>query len=240
MNNTKILIPGWAIGDNSFGVGKSYMEFLSQFGTVMVTPPTKEMFDWVDLVVLPGGKDTSSTRYGEIPSFFNSDADLYKEWFLDFNLQRYIEAGKAIFGICLGLQQLQVFFGGSLEQNVAHPYSEERNELAHTVELTPEFKYLASSANRIVRLDSKTQKFKVNSLHHQGVYEEKLADGFKAIALADDSCVEAMIHKDMPIAAVQYHPEEVYDTLSTYLITTILERKKNTKTKEIAVNLNEA
>lgn len=227
MARKTILIPGWSMGPNSFGVTLPYMEFFSSFGNVIVAPPTKDIFPNVDLVVLPGGKDTLSSRYGEVPSFYNSDPDLYKEFFLENNLPEYIKAEVPIFGICLGMQMLQVHFGGKLVQNCLHPYSSDKNrgELVHKVEFTKPFMYLKSGLHP--RGD-----YKVNSIHHQGVHIDELADDLEPIMLGEDkTTVEALQHKELPIIGVQYHPEEIYDEVSMYLISGLLEDTEEEKTK---------
>lgn len=66
------------------------------------------------------------------------------------------------------------------------------------------------------------QSIKVNSLHHQTVCNDTISDEFIPIAKHADGAIEAMIHKTLPIAGVQYHPEEIFDNLSSYLITSLL------------------
>lgn len=225
----KILIPGWEMGTNSFGATKAYLGWISQFGDPIIVGPTYDIHDWPDLIILPGGKDTNSDRYGEAPSFFNSDPDRYKEFFLDNNLKEYIKNGVPIFGICLGHQMLNIAFGGSLNQNVQHPYSDDKNrgELVHEVNLSEKYEGL----RKPLKLG---KKIEVNSLHHQGFDLDQLSPEFNAILTAPDDIVEAMEHKELPIASVQWHPEEIYDSMSFYLISKLL-AKGITKTKNIAV-----
>lgn len=233
MNKT-ILIPGWELGQSSFGATKAYLEFFSQFGSLLVVGPTFDIYDNVDLVVLPGGKDTASDRYGEPPSFLNSDPDKFKEFFLDNNLQGYIDKKIPVFGICLGHQMLNLWADGGLTQNVAHEYSEKsRCEKVHTLSFLPNFKKLVIELG----LD---KKYEVNSLHHQGFTLEQLGAGFDPIAVGPDNVVEAMVHKEELIASVQYHPEEIYDELSIYLINSLLEQgDKYTKKQKKLEIINE-
>lgn len=78
----QIGIVGWSVGENSFGAGKAYLEFFSNFGEVHILGPSESVLEWPDLIVLPGGLDTPSSRYKQKPSFFNSNSDLFKEYFL--------------------------------------------------------------------------------------------------------------------------------------------------------------
>jgi putative glutamine amidotransferase len=223
-------IVGWNVGENSFGAGKAYMEMFSRFGDVMILPPSTKTFD-LDLLVLPGGKDVLSDAYGQIPSFFNSDPDVMKEYFFRNNLQHYVQNGTPIFGICLGMQMLNVFFGGELTQTCWHPYSEKsRSELVHKCDFAKEFL-------PIKRALEITKDFEVNSLHHQGVRVEELGKDLKMI-LAHDGIVEAFTHKELKITAVQWHPEEILDPVSDYLITSLFEN--DSETVEPATELTRA
>lgn len=220
MNQPKIGIVGWNVGENSFGATKPYMEFLSRYGDVYILPPSATILEDLDLLVLPGGKDTMSINYNQVPSFFNTDPDIMKEFFLLNNLGKYVANGTPIFGICLGLQMLNVHLGGDLRQHVAHPYNEneKRYELIHKCDFTPAY----SNLKKTLQL---TKEFKVNSLHHQGVHITNLAPKLKAILQFED-VIEAFIHEKLPIAAVQYHPEEIYDEVSDYLIKTLIKHGK--------------
>jgi len=103
MGKKLIGIPGWSLGENSFGVQKAYLEYLSNFGQVEILTPNSNIRTDLDLVVLPGGADTMSYNYNQVPSFQNSMADPYKDYFAKVNLPQYINANIPIFGICLGI-----------------------------------------------------------------------------------------------------------------------------------------
>jgi putative glutamine amidotransferase len=219
MKKKLIGIVGWKIGDNSFGATIPYLHFLSHWGDVQILSPSDRIED-LDLLVLPGGQDTSSFRYGQPPSFYNSNPDAMKEYFLDNNLQAYIDKGTPIFGICLGMQMLNVKFGGSLTQNCYHPYSEKnRSELVHELNFEPEFQHLVKELGYKLKKDEGVE---VNSLHHQGIeIFTDLSEDFKLIA-SYESVAEAFIHRNLAIAGVQWHPEEIFDKLSVYLIEKLL------------------
>lgn len=222
-NRYLIGIPGWSLGDNSFGAGKAYMQYLSNFGDVLILPMTPTIFKEIDLLVLPGGKDVLSDNYGEAPGYFNTDPDLAKEYFLRNNLQQYLDLEIPTMGICLGFQQLQVALGGSLIQNAWHDYSEKsRSERVHEVKFTPDFKPLQG--------ELKIKDMKVNSLHHQGIDVDGLAEGLQAV-VTHDGLVEAFVHESRNIAGVQWHPEELWgDAISNHLIFSLLKNGRAVKT----------
>jgi putative glutamine amidotransferase len=50
-----------------------------------------------------------------------------------------------------------------------------------------------------------TTAMDVNSVHHQAT--DRLGDGLRAVAWAEDGVVEAIEHDSEPVLAVQWHPE---------------------------------
>lgn len=212
----KIGIVGWSIDKESFGVSKVYLQYLSTFGQVEIITPGNFLRKDLDLIILPGGDDISSHIYGETPSFMNTDADLFKEFFYLNNLKSYIEAGTPIFGICLGFQQLNIYFNGKITQHLPSngiaDYSIPREQLVQSVDIDIPQLSIKSTIN-------------INSLHHQGVLLSDLSNQLQCIAktnYSDNILVEAFIHQSLPIAAVQWHPEYIYDETSNRLIKYLL------------------
>lgn len=216
MSKSKIAIPGWATGENSWGVTKPYLQYLSNFGQVEIITPRKGMVD-CDLLVLPGGLDVNPSKYGEVPGFMTSNTDVFKQYFMDNNLIQYIKEGTPIFGICLGMQQLAVLFNYKMNQHEDLYYSSPRTESKEELVILP----------RLVDSICNMKNLKVNSLHHQTV---DLLSGepnkdFTPIAMSKmHGNVEAMAHTSLQIAGVQWHPEEINDNFSAILITKLLER----------------
>lgn len=209
MARKRIGIPGYKVGD-AFGVGLNNMDYISTFGDPVIIMPTDDFRDDIDLLYLSGGADLNPQNYDEVPSFKTTNSDVFKQYFYEKKLDAYI--GKVpIFGVCLGFQMLNVFFGGKLQQHtVYHPTSKDRWKEGHEV-------------------SSASGTFKVNSHHHQLIPEKLLAPSLRAIAWydcqGDGRVIEALKHVDLPIAGVQWHPEEWRDTFSNGLITKLLSIK---------------
>lgn len=223
-------LTGWSTGENSFGVTKPYLEYFSHFGQVEILTPQKGIREDIDLLILPGGKDTNTSNYGQVPGFMNSDPDLFKEYFFKQNLPQYIEAKTPIFGICLGMQQLNVHFGGSLTQHLMyHGFysSRSRDELVHEVYPVTNFK-----DGKWIFSKQKNDVFKVNSMHHQGIYLDQLADDLSPLLFSEGTnersqyLVEAFRHNTLPIAGYQGHPEESYCDFATKMINELLNVNK--------------
>lgn len=226
----KIGIVGWSTGDNSFGTTRSYLHYLNFFGEIRILTPKEGIDEDLDLVVMPGGKDTLPSNYGAVPGYYNSDSDQYKEHFAKVNLPKYIQAGIPVFGICLGFQQIAVHFGGVLKQNIdlgSHGYSDVekvgRGELVNTLVFDPKYLTLELQLTKT----TKSKKIKTCSLHHQGVEKDSLPDELDLIAYTDDGIVEAFRHPKLPISAVQFHPEEDFNTLGRFLIRDLLAKSPN-------------
>lgn len=214
MSRIKIGIPGYK-NSETFGVGLNHLEFVNKYGDPVILMPHQKEIN-VDFLYLTGGLDLNPSLYGEVPGFKTSNQDVYKQFFYEHRLRNYV--GKVpIFGVCLGFQMLNVFFGGKLQQHTLyHPSSKDRWSKGHEV---------------TIRIDQKTtKKIDVNSHHHQLVPKEKLASSL--ISVAEYNCtkegviVEGFVHNKLPIAAVQWHPEEYYDEFSDYLIQNLISTLK--------------
>ena len=206
---------------NSFGVGISYLNWVSRFGLPRLIMPHEEFVEDIDLLLIPGGLDLNPSSYGEIPSFKTSNQDVFKQFFFDKRLDNYI-GQKPIFGICLGMQELAVKFGSKLTQHLHNHsyYSAPRTELVHKVTIFENGQRIKNPND-----PSKFLSVETNSMHHQGVHFKNLSKDLEMIGGIkenDDYLVEVFKHKTLPIAAVQYHPEEIHDNFSISLIKDIV------------------
>ena len=224
--NKVIGIPGFINSDKMFGVTGNYMEFANNFGDVRIIMPHEEHVE-VDLLLLPGGMDLNPTSYKQIPGYQTGHIDVFKQFFFDNRLENYV-GNTAIFGICLGFQQLNVHFGGTLTQNLlGHPTSNTRWTKAHEV-------FAADNSG-------KEYNFEVNSHHHQGIYQDDLAKdlvflaGHRHNAKDRNPLVESFCHTTLPIGGVQWHPEEFYDDFSRNLIHSLMAVNEEQKKKVAAV-----
>jgi putative glutamine amidotransferase len=214
----KIAIVGWNTGENSFGVTKPYIEWLSQFGIVQVLSPQEGIDNTIDLLVLPGGLDIAPQSMNQVPGFFTSNTDVIKQYFYDNNLDQYIEANIPIFGICLGFQQLCVKFGAQLVQNYGFNYSNKgRNECVDTLEAN-------YGLFKLVDKESfNKSKYQVNSLHHQGCFLSGIENtNIESLAIEKDFKNIEIAKFSNNIYGVQYHPEEIYDPISSIIIKKLL------------------
>lgn len=148
---------------------------------------------------LTGGEDLDPQRYGQKNTGLCSPPDLWRdslEWSLCW---QFVRQKKPVFGVCRGMQMINVFFGGTLTQDLqedrglAHPYHS-----IHSVECI--------EGSQLEQLFGAS--FLVNSYHHQAV--QTLGAGLISTAAAQGGeIVEALEHKTLPVLGVQWHPERM-------------------------------
>src|SRR5262245_58825935 len=120
------------------------------------------------------------------------------------------ETRMPMFAICRGFQELNVAFGGTLHQHMDesgfedHSVGERKRNLdraygpVHDVIVEP---------GGVLRSLVHKERFKVNSLHEQGI--DRLAPPLRKEAVAPDGAIEAvsMVEPKGFLLAVQWHPE---------------------------------
>jgi len=115
-----------------------------------------------------------------------------------------IEIGRPVFGICRGLQELNVLFGGTLRDTGDHHRGESGLPFEtlfhhrHDLDLA-EYGRLAGAAG--------TRHISVNSVHRQGI--DRLGGGLAVEAIAHDGLIEGFSGRPCgaDVLAVQWHPE---------------------------------
>ncbi|MEO6326905.1 MAG: gamma-glutamyl-gamma-aminobutyrate hydrolase family protein [Thermoanaerobaculia bacterium] len=186
--------------------------------------PVPEHFDGL---LIAGGSDVDPSHYGEAASHsvdVNSARDA-----LDFQLFAAAERRSLpIFGICRGMQMINVALGGTLWQDLPsernrgleHDFDRAHFDPAHSAHT---IKSVATGSSPVATLFRGAGEFIVNSRHHQAVKD--LAAGLRAIGGSPDDLVEAYERTDGAyLAAVQWHPENlVGDPFQKALLQTFLD-----------------
>ena len=167
------------------------------------------LLDRLDGVIISGGHDICPDLYGERAGANLGCLTPMRDRF-EIELAHYAlhHTSKPIFGICRGMQIMNVAMGGTLYQDLRSSGFEEhsissypRNYASHSVKLK-EGCFLAKLY--------KSTNIEVNSLHHQGVRD--LASCFETLGKSEDNLIEAVsIPEKRFAAAVQWHPEMMYD-----------------------------
>lgn len=186
-----------------------------------------------DGLLLPGGGDIHPAHFDQIDRY-SAGIEVQLDRMQFYMAEAFAAAEKPIFGICKGMQLLNVLFGGDLyqelppEQKVRHAYDREQDkDRLHGSWFSREFlpavwMEAAIPAQNVMGMETDLQEggkssclcqegeqsgifLRVNSAHHQAV--RRLGDGFQVIQWAEDGVVEGIFHKNLPIAGLQWHPE---------------------------------
>ncbi|HIL11435.1 MAG TPA: hypothetical protein EYG11_22315 [Candidatus Latescibacteria bacterium] len=115
------------------------------------------------------------------------------------------------FGVCLGLQGIVQAFGGELGV-LSYPM----HGKSSPVQCTPEG-----------ILDGFPVEFIAGRYHSLYALPDKLPECFQVLAQTEDGVIMALEHRDLPLAAVQFHPESILTLkgdLGLRLIAQVIER----------------
>lgn len=147
------------------------------------------------LVVTGSANDVHPKYYGESPiSDKKSDFDEYG--LVKHIVELFSNANKPILGICAGIQEINVIFGGTLYQQI--PNHSLRDGSKHRIKI---------KNNSFLYEVYKETEIKVNSYHKQAIKD--LAPNFEITAISEDGIIEGIEKNN--IVAVQWHPEVLYD-----------------------------
>ncbi|MDE7333873.1 MAG: gamma-glutamyl-gamma-aminobutyrate hydrolase family protein [Lachnospiraceae bacterium] len=196
-----------------------YMEGIRMAGGLPIILPLKAVGDEIARIMevcsgflFTGGQDVNPALYGaeKKPACGKASHDrdtLEKEIFA-----RALKADKPVFGICRGIQLINVLCGGTLYQDLPTEYKGTKAVDHH---MKPPYDVPCHQVEILADtpLGELTDEMtvSVNSYHHQAVKE--LAQGLKPMAVSEDGLVEALY---MPgkkfVQAVQWHPEFIYES----------------------------
>jgi len=202
-------------GDNNSKLAENYYKSVVAVGGVPVIIPVTDDLATIEAIVgrldgilLSGGGDMHPRYYNEEPIPENGTPDELRDRYDVTLIKSAVEYQLPVLGICRGMQVINTVFGGSLYQDInvqyadkkpmCHSQNEERSVTTQTASVvTDSLLYSIVSCNTLP----------INSIHHQAV--KRIADGFRAVAFADDGICEAIESLYYPILGVQWHPEHL-------------------------------
>lgn len=160
-----------------------------------------------DALILTGGGDMQPALYGLPEAGIHcSGIDPLRDA-LEWKLTEIAFSARIpVFGICRGLQVVNVVHGGSLFPDIA---LYQGSGLKHKGE-QDEFHEVVLEAGSFAGLAAGSTHSSVNSAHHQSI--NRIAPGFRAVAESSDGIIEAMEYTGDPgmvCQAVQWHPERM-------------------------------
>ena len=170
-----------------------------------------------DGVLLPGSPaDVDPEKYGAQRNPATAPPDPYRDNTDELLLQDAFNMRKPVFGICYGLQALNVWRTGTLSQQlpagVNHNAGRKVSQ-AHRVQIDPESKLAKMLQHAGALPESNALMIPVNSSHHQA--PETLGDGLRLVAWCPQDGVKEAVEGTSPdhfVLAVQWHPERTYES----------------------------
>ncbi|MGB0389334.1 MAG: gamma-glutamyl-gamma-aminobutyrate hydrolase family protein [Ardenticatenaceae bacterium] len=200
-------------------MSQGYVKTLASVGGVPYMMPLLEdlhtlraLYETLDGIFLCGGVDVAPENYGHTPHSLCGRVDQARDR-TELQLVKWaILDKKPVFGVCRGIQVINVASGGTLYQDIAFevdkaikhdyfpmqgPYS--RDLLTHSVFVDTESRLGDMLGVRSI---------KVNSMHHQAIAE--IGHGLMPTAWAPDGIIEAIESQNGHyLIGVQWHPEEL-------------------------------
>ena len=188
----------------------NYISAINQFGGIPRTLyPGISEDEYTDIngLLLSGGPDIDPVYYGEEEhetADIKADRDR-----LELPLFKWaIEKDLPVFGICRGIQVMNVAIGSSLYQDIPSQFTD---SLTHKILKTSDdswhnIKIQPSSLLNQITGDTSAE---VNSRHHQSL--KVIGEGFTVTAQSEDGIVEAIEDGSKRfMLGVQYHPERMF------------------------------
>lgn len=166
-----------------------------------------DILNEMDGFILQGGVDIAPQTYGEEPigQWKGDDyRDKYELKIVDFAIKN----SKPLLGICRGFQLMNVYFGGTLYQDISTQKPEAHNH--RSAKLYDKLKHRINfeQGSFLAKLYAEEENPYVNTVHHQAV--KVLGKDLDVFAVSEDGLIEAFGYTKEPegkIMGVQWHPE---------------------------------
>lgn len=164
--------------------------------------------DQIHGLLLPGGGDIDPGIFGEEKHCKTKNNDRVKDEFEKALFRKAMKKDMPVFGICRGIQIMNVEMGGSLYQDIP---SQVTDHLTHQKKSRDSWHKIEIREGSQLNQITAESIAKVTSSHHQAV--KVIAEGLVVTAQSEDGIIEAMEYpsKSNPfVIGVQYHPERMW------------------------------
>ena len=183
-----------------------YCRALETVGAVPYLAPcasAERLTEDMDALLLSGGGDVGEELYTYRDPALARGVEPGRDSYETALLRAFWDAGKPIFGVCRGMQLLNVWLGGDLWEDIPTEKGSRTHGdgQIHPVEVTPG-SWLEALTGRHIR---------VNSYHHQAC--RNLAPALLPCAFSAEGICEAFSHRERPVWGVQWHPERMLDPM---------------------------
>lgn len=172
----------------TYFIKKRYSRFLKRHHCmpVWMSKDNVGLLKICDAIMFAGGKDIHPSFYHEKKER-KTEADIAFDKFEFRLIQKALTMDLPIFGICRGIQLLNVYFKGTLHQDI------------------PFHMHTRHNVKNLFPFVSEIKEASTNSYHHQAIQE--LGEGFLPFLISSDGVIEGIMHTKKKIIALEYHPE---------------------------------
>lgn len=197
-----------------------YLEGVSRAGGLaVILPPqliepidAKKLLEGLDGLIVTGGRDVESSRYGQTPHQSAEKPDQLRDLLEDRLIEAAIETRLPFLGICRGSQILNVNRGGTLIQHLPDVIGDNRYQPGGG-----NFAHMAMDVQPGSKLELILGSSVQNAAlyHHQAV--DEVGNGLMVSAYSPDGVIQAIELENHPFGiAVQWHPEQTLDDLRLF------------------------
>ena len=178
---------------------------------VVPTPPEgnliQDQVQDLDGLLLVGGSDVSPHSYGQSAMKPEWEGDYIRDQYEIALIREFVRQKKPVFGVCRGMQILNVAFGGTLYQDISSQVPGAFVHRAWEIYDQNQHDIVLEDNSLLEKLCGLQNSRRVNSVHHQGI--DTLAKGFLVEAKSKpDHIIEAIRFTEEPfVYGVQWHPE---------------------------------
>lgn len=189
---------------------QQYYEALEQQGGLPIGIPSTERLDAVEQycdiisgLLLVGGEDINPSMYAEELDPLCKPMMPRRDQFECQLIKACHRRQIPIFGICRGLQIMNVAFGGTLYQDLSQMPGVANHGQVGELDFSTRHQVELVSGTRLHQIVG-ADRIETNTGHHQGI--KQLAKGLTVSAKATDGVIEAIEGSGFTLA-VQWHPE---------------------------------
>jgi len=227
MSSSRPLIgitPAYEYDEEKIYLNNNYVESINRAGGLPMILPLTEDCEVISQIaktcyglLVSGGPDMDAMYYNEGNMHCNGNISPLRDAMELALVREVFKLKKPIFGICRGIQVLNVAMGGTLYQDI--PSQIKNSDVLKHSQAAPRWyptHEISIVGNSNVWSSFNCNTIRVNSFHHQAV--KNVAPGFKVTSAASDGVIESIeFDGDIFVMGVQWHPEHMWKKDPIYL-----------------------